>query len=199
MNEIKVFLFITFFIFSSLVGQTRSNLNIVDSLIGISVFQISNSIKDKNSEYQIKFNSPKDYNVLSNSIIEKFQSDGIKFTENDNEKDKIINYQIKNIKVEYPEMFRDGIFGEYLVNRKINVEGSYFITLMGNVGKVNKYEFNYSDSVALSNINSLQNIAYSFTSPEIPSEPFFSSLVEPTIAIGTAAIAVYLFFNIRSK
>ena len=61
------------------------------------------------------------------------------------------------------------------------------------------YKYNFSDTVALSNINNLQNIAYSFTSPEIPNEPFFSSLLEPTIAIGTAAVAVYLFFNIRSK
>jgi hypothetical protein len=199
MKKLYFYLFVKLIVYSSLIGQSKSNLDVVDSLIGLSVKSISNSISDNNSNFQIKFNLPKDYDVLSNSVIEKFQKNGINFIEQSNEKNDVINYQIENIKVEYPEMFRDGIFGEYLVNRKINLEGSYFINSLGNIGNVKQYKFNYSDTVAFNDINTLQNIAYSFTSPEIPSEPFFSSLVEPIIAIGTAAVAVYLFFNIRSK
>lgn len=194
----KSIIIITFLLNSFLSAQIKTNLEVVDSLLRVSVLEINSANPNKNINYEFKFNSPQDYNALSNSVIEKLQNVGFKLnaSENNNE---ILNYSIKNILVEYPEMFRDGIFGDYLVNRKIKLEGSFYFSSNENLGKVTNFDFNFSDTLALSELNSVQNIAYGFTSPEIPSEPFFSSLVEPTIAIGTAAVAVYLFFNVRSK
>jgi hypothetical protein len=40
---------------------------------------------------------------------------------------------------------------------------------------------------------------YNFTKGDVPPEPFFSSLLEPTVAIVTTALAVALFFAIRSN
>ncbi|MFZ1291882.1 MAG: hypothetical protein WAR79_17420 [Melioribacteraceae bacterium] len=180
-------------------AQIKTNLEIVDSLLGVSVSEINSLKIDKNLSFKFEFNSPQEYSAMSNSVIEKLQNVGFILNSEENSNSEILNYSIKNIFVEYPEMFRDGIFGEYLVNRKIKVEGSFYFSSNGILGKVEKFDYNFSDTLALSGLNSVQNIAYGFTSPEIPSEPFFSSLIEPTIAIGTAAVAVYLFFNVRSK
>ena len=194
LNIIILFLFI---VNSLYFAQKKSNLELVDSLIELSAVKIDSLVQNKNHEYKIQINCPSDYTALTNSIIEKMQKKGFKFSAEKQE--EILNYTIKNISVTYPEMFRDGIFGSYLVNRKINLEGSFFISTNGNLGKVNNFNYDVSDTLALDDINSVQNIAYGFTSPAIPNEPFFSSIIEPTIAIGTAAVAVYLFFNVRSK
>ncbi|MBK8945207.1 MAG: hypothetical protein IPM32_08040 [Ignavibacteriae bacterium] len=194
----KLTLIIVFAFNFVLVAQTKTNLEIVDSLIGVSISKINSTQIDKNQNFEFKFNSPQEFSALSNSVIEKMQNVGFKFNKDENNSE-VLNYSIKNILVEYPEMFRDGIFGEYLVNRKVELESSFYFSANGNLSKVENFVYNYSDTLAYEEINSVQNIAYGFTSPEIPSEPFFSSLVEPTIAIGTAAVAVYLFFNVRSK
>ncbi|MCB0750034.1 MAG: hypothetical protein KDC52_01025 [Ignavibacteriae bacterium] len=194
----KLFLLSIGLLVSSVSAQTKTNLEVVDSLIGLSINKISNSVLDKSNEFALNFNSPEDYKIFNNSIVDKLQKSGFNLSEEKN-RSEILNYSIENIAVDYSDMFRDGIFGEYLIQRNINLNGSYFVISSGNLGNVNNYEYTFKDTVALNAVNSLQNIAYSFTSPEIPDEPFFSSLVEPTIAVGTAAIAVYLFFNIRSK
>lgn len=195
----KLTIIIIFCLNFVLYAQIKTNLEIVDSLIGLSVSEINSSEPNKNLMFEFKFNSPQEYSTMSNSVIEKLQKTDFKLNSEEKNNSEILNYSIKNIFVEYPEMFRDGIFGEYLVKRKIKLDGSFYFSSNGNLGKVTNFEFNFSDTLAYEEINSIQNIAYGFTSPEIPSEPFFSSLVEPTIAIGTAAIAVYLFFNVRSK
>jgi len=48
-------------------------------------------------------------------------------------------------------------------------------------------------------VKSLENPNHPFTKGNIPAEPFFESIPEPVLAIGTAATAVILFFILRSK
>lgn len=198
MPFLKTIILLFIIVNSVFLAQKKTNLEIVDSLLGLSVSQISNTFQNKEQNYKFQFNSPEDYIALSNSILEKLQKNGFKFS-TEVEQSEILNYSIKNISVGYPEMFRDGIFGNYLVNRKIYFEGSFYLSANGKLGEVENFVYDVSDTLALDDINSVQNIAYGFTSPEIPNEPFFSSIIEPAIAIGTAAVAVYLFFNVRSK
>jgi hypothetical protein len=198
MPFLKTIILLFIIVNSVFLAQKKTNLEIVDSLLGLSVSQISNTFQNKEQNYKFQFNSPEDYTALSNSILEKLQKNGFKFS-TEVEQSEILNYSIKNISVGYPEMFRDGIFGNYLVNRKIYLEGSFYLSANGKLGEVENFVYDVSDTLALDDINSVQNIAYGFTSPEIPNEPFFSSIIEPAIAVGTAAVAVYLFFNVRSK
>lgn len=198
MPFLKTIILLFIIVNSVFLAQKKTNLEIVDSLLGLSVSQISNTFQNKEQNYKFQFNSPEDYIALSNSILEKLQKNGFKFS-TEVEQSEILNYSIKNISVGYPEMFRDGIFGNYLVNRKIYLEGSFYLSANGKLGEVENFVYNVSDTLALDDINSVQNIAYGFTSPEIPNEPFLSSIIEPAIAVGTAAVAVYLFFNVRSK
>jgi len=62
-----------------------------------------------------------------------------------------------------------------------------------------KFEFTKIDTVKVEDINSLENPAFPFTQASVPPEPFLSGIAEPIIAIGTAALAVVLFFTIRSE
>ncbi len=181
------------------LAQTKTNLEIVDSLVSVSVNDLIDSLQLENKQFIFQFNSPDDYKVFSNSVIKQLQDKGIVLLESTDSLKNILNYSIKNIHIEYGEVFRDGMFGEYLVERNVNINGSYFIQNLNYFNNIKNFGYSNKDIVVLSEINNLQNIAYSFTSPELPEEPFFSSMLEPTLAVGTAAIAVYLFFNIRSK
>ena len=59
--------------------------------------------------------------------------------------------------------------------------------------------YDKSDTVLFDEIKSLSNSSLPFTKGEAPAEPFFASLWEPVIAVGTAIVTIFLFFTIRSK
>jgi len=153
---------------------------------------------DFNKDFNIVFTGPDDYSVLRERAVNHFLANGANIVVNNSIPNKIYyNLELANIK--YNEVFKDGLFGIYLVEREANVKGMFNSSKDGKLIKGSEFEFNAVDTVFYSNISNLENIAYSFTQAELPDEPFFSSTFEPVIAIGTAAVAVYLFFNIRSK
>jgi hypothetical protein len=97
----------------------------------------------------------------------------------------------------YGEIYRDGVLGDYYIPRTIIFSGDYNIT--GNTVLTHSFNFAYHDTVNVDSVTSLENAAYPFTRGKLPAEPFFSGILEPVIAVGTAALAVILFFTIRSK
>jgi len=174
-------------------AQSKSNFEIVDSLIKDSVDDIV-KILDKKDKYYVNFTAPNEYSTLKMNIIESLQRNNLVIS--DNELNPKINYKLEQITLHYSDVFRDGLFGSFLVNRYVKLMG---ISKIGDEGKTNRFEYSISDTVLYSDISQLENIAYSFTSSEIPDEPFFSSAFEPAIVLGSTAIAVYLFFNIRGE
>lgn len=195
-NYLPIFLIITTVIYS----QSKSNFEVVESLVSNSISKINFNTNNVNDEgLSFKFNSPNDYEILKSSIIRDLQKMGIKVKEDSSNSGDKLNYNLVEIKVNYPEMFRDGLFGEYLVTRNVSLDGSYFFSIGKRINDVINFKYTAQDTIPYSDITNVENIAYSFTTAEIPEEPFISSSLEPILAVGTAAIAVYLFFNVRSK
>lgn len=188
-------------IFSSFsYSQVKTNLEVVESLVSQSVNEIDKDLQTANSSLvAFKFNSAMDYDVLKNVVINYLQEKKYTITEITDSTKIEIDYNILEVKVEYPAIFRDGLFGDYLLSRNIFLKGSYSLNKNSVFGKIKNFSFNKADTIAYNDINDVENIAYTFTSSEVPEEPFFSSALEPVLAIGTAAAVVYLFFNIRSK
>jgi galactose-1-phosphate uridylyltransferase len=178
-------------------AQSRTNFEIVDSLIHISVNEISKNLRNDGT-YNLIFNSSEDYSILKPKVMSYLQQYEVELKEND--KGLVdINYNMNEASISYSEIFKDGLFGNYLVKRRAEIVGSYFTTYENSINRSIDFNYNLEDSVLYSEISRIENIAYSFTTSEVPEEPFFSSTLEPVIAIGTAAVAAYLFFNIRSK
>lgn len=178
-------------------AQIQTNFERIDSLISISAVDLSEELEREN-EYFIDFVSSADYRVLEAKLISHLQKNGLNLKV-ENEANPKIKFNFDEARIKYGEVYRDGLFGTYLVERKAEISGSYFVSKNGNIGNSKNFNYSLNDSVAYSDISNLENIGYSFTTAEIPDEPFFSSTLEPVIAIGSAAVAVYLFFNIRSK
>jgi hypothetical protein len=168
-------------------------------MVDSSVVQINSEI-ESGKDCKLIFNTGDAYSVFQNSIVNNFQKLGRKIiTGNDAQsKPEIINYAITNASVKYDDdMFRDGFLGEFKIQRKIKFEGNYSVA--GNSVKADTFNFTNIDTVAVDKVSTLENIAFPFTLGELPPEPFFPSLLEPIVAIGSAAVAVILFFTVRSK
>lgn len=191
--------FLILFSFAQLgFSQNKTNLEIFYSLTD-SIAEKINSIVAKNpKELKAKFNLGESYHIFSNQIISSLQKIGYTIhLENYTSSIPLINIVVDQTKVEYGEIFRDGMFGELLLERKIFIGGNF--SLAGSNVNYFPFAFSSADTISVGEISSLENESFPFTKGDIPAEPFLSSLTEPVIVITTAAVSIILFFTIRSK
>ncbi len=175
-------------------AQQKSNLSVINELVDSSVAKavtfIPDSIKDINLE---QMSGP--FAVFNSEIISGLSKRGYHLVSGENSFS--MQVIIKDAVTSYGEIYRDGFLGDYYVPRKLTLSGNY--NFSGK--KIFTEEFNYAlqDTVKTDSISSLENSGYPFTQGKLRAEPFFSGILEPVIAVGTAALAVILFFTIRSK
>lgn len=183
-----LFLFLTL----SVNGQTKTNLELFFQLADSSANELADVIgNDKN--VQIDFVLGKDYQVFQNSILSRFQNKEIY-----KESGKIqVQFVLTEVKVEYDEPERKGLFGSFFVKRNMKFSGNY--SIISESTMVKDFSYTINDDIPYENIETVENSSFPFTKGKIPAEPFFSSLLEPAIALGSAAAAVYIFFSARSK
>jgi len=183
---------VVFLINLSAISQTKTNIDVYYSLVD-SVAQLILSRLPEN-QIEIKLNSPlNDYLILTNRLKSSLTQKGITQSlsaplQADVDFDKS--------SVRYSDMHRSSFLGSMKVVRKVELGGNLSIA-----GKIvpTKFLFISIDSILVDDVKNIENSVYLFTVSDLPAEPFFSSLLEPAVAIGTAAIAIYLFFSVRSK
>lgn len=197
-NKYLFLILINLVIYQSLVQGQKTNFELADSLIYLSAKAISENVTT-DGKYTLNFNTSESYSVLKSKVISYLQKFDVEMKETLDEEAEIINYNLDELRVNYSDSFRDGFLGEYVVTRTAELNGSYNVSNSNEIGEAKKFYFNISDSLVYSDVSKVENLAYTFTTAELPEEPFFSSTLEPILAVGTAAVAVYLFFNIRSK
>jgi hypothetical protein len=196
--NIKNFFLIFFLVSTCVLSQTQDNLEIFYSLVDSSGESLIKNLPESNKDINLDMHLGESYSLFENHLMEVFDKAGFKINLKDTARQKIyVNYVLDKAKVNYGEMFRSGFFGSYLLPRKLEISGNYSIKNNSFVYK--EFHYSYFDTVKVDNVKTLENSSYSFTQGNVPPEPFFSSLFEPLIAVGTAAIAVFLFFTIRSK
>jgi len=195
----KYFILIFIISFYTIINaQQKTNLDLFNSLIDSSVVKILKQKELFGNIIVFKFSQDVAYPTFRNRILAHMGNEfSVVSDQVSNESIPVINYSIENASVSYGKMFRDGFWGDYLVPREIKLKGLYSIVNE----KVNVFDFNYLsiDTVSADNLDTIENKSLPFTEGEHPSEPLFSSLFEPLIAVGSAALVVILFFTIRSK
>ncbi len=175
-------------------AQQRTNLNVFNGLVDSSVAKtasfIPDSIKDINFE---QMSGP--FAVFNSEIISGLSKRGYNLVSDDNSfKLELI---IKDAVTSYGEIYRDGFLGDYYVPRKLTLSGN--CNFSGKKIFTEQFNYAFQDTVKADSVSSLENSGYPFTQGKLRAEPFFSGILEPVIAVGTAALAVILFFTIRSK
>jgi hypothetical protein len=183
----------------NLYPQSSTNLEQFYSLTDSVAEQVNNELPDEQDKIQLSQNLGEQYSLFSNHIKTAFIKNGKEVFDFPQEEMNTphVNIVIEGAGVEYGEMFRDGWFGAHYVQRYCALYGNYLQTF--SVEGKKKFEFSIIDTVKVEDIKFLENESFAFTKGKIPPEPFLSGIVEPLIAIGTAAAVVILFFSVRSK
>ena len=180
-----------------LYSQTISNINKFYSLVD----SASNLLlKDLGSINKIKLelNLGTDYSLFANQIRGKFLRNGKEIVNDNYSGENIVNvnFVIDNSNVIYSDPERDGIFGDFFTERTIGLSVNYLISSNQSLKSFNLIN---KDTINVKDVENVENRSYPFTQGELPPEPFFSSLLEPIVAIGAAAVIIILFFSVRSK
>lgn len=196
------FLFLIFFILISgnnfTKGQTISNLDIFYILTDSVATEIVTAIGSE-KELLLTINYPVDYSLLRNRII-------LSLNQNDYKVNEITGSNINNISVfidsafvNYYDLSRNGLFGSYHISRKVILSGNYQHLIDNELKREGEFSYSFNDRIPFESVQNVEFYSIPYTQGEKPAEPFLASIIEPVIAIGTAAAAIILFFTIRSK
>lgn len=190
-----LFLILCFGIVSK--AQTKSNLELVDSLISASVNELENSI-NKNEKVFLEVVSPLSFEVLKGKIYNSFSK---KFHLLNTKQDSVqfVNFYLLKVKTSYGEPRKESIFGNFLVERKIEIYSNVVVKNSSNQIKTLEINKSSVDIVYLDEINMLEDKSLPFTQSEIPNIPLLSNLLEPIIVVGTLIVSTVLLFVVRSK
>ena len=189
---------LTFIISGVIHSQTKTNAEKYYSLIEKSVSAVIGGKVQKESKVFIEPVMPERFQLLKNSLIEKTAKAALVNPQKENS-DYIFTYTVEDAKVIYGETFTKSFLGRNYVEREVSLKGFAGIHKPTENVTAGRFDYSEKDTVEYRSLKELGNSAYPFTNPEIPSEPFFSSVWEPVIAIGVAITTVYLLFTVRSK
>ena len=190
-----IFIFLLFQ--STIFSQTISNLDRFYTLIDSASNNLLKDLGDA-KKVNLELNFGTDYSVFANQVRGKLLRNGIQLV-GDNSDDKNfvrVNFVVDNSFVGYSDPEKDGIFGDFFTERTVELSGNYFIS---NNPQVKEFKLTAKDTINVEDVEKVENRSYPFTQGDLPQEPFFSSLLEPIVAIGAAAVIVILFFTVRSK
>jgi hypothetical protein len=195
-KSLRFLLFI--FLFQSLgYSQTISNLDVFYNMVDTATTFLIRDLGDT-KKINLELNFGTDFTVFANKVRGALLKSGVQLI-GDNSGDVNVvrvNFVIDNAAVEYSEPEKGGLFGSFLTKRKVELSGNYFIS---GKSQINDFKLVDTDTVDVDEVDNLENRAFPFTQGDLPAEPFFSSILEPVVAIGAAAVAVILFFSVRSK
>lgn len=186
--------------------KTTGNLEKLYMLVDSSAARILSVIRDNSNtpEASLLNISRGDYLIFTNRLVKDLSDKGvalkIQSAENSTDSSRVrILYAVDHAGVKYADTFRDGWFGALKVKRLSELGGSITVTDNARVRYSDRFYYSIADTVLYENLAELESRQYGFTQSAYPPEPVFENLIEPVIAVGAAAAAVYLFFAIRSK
>jgi len=195
----KKIIFILVLLFSSgIFGQDKSNLETINGLIDSSVVEIINSAGELSKSFALVNNSPLEFATLNHHVKTAIVKAGVNVQVGETSIDKI-NYSLTQVNVNYSSLFRDGIFGDYLLERNTVVSGEFSIQNSKNVSFANTFNYTLTDTIQYSNLGLVENNSLPFTKGNVPSAPLFPSILEPIIAVTSVAVTIILFFSVRSN
>ena len=190
-------LFYLLFISTSIFAQSRTNLEMFNSLVDSSVLSISFQISDSNFEYHVEYKTIAEYSALNNRVENSLVRNEIKVSLDNST--NLLSYKISQATVDYSDLFKDGLLGEYLLERKFVLSGEYTIENSSSVSSADIFYYTVTDTIPHEDLNFVENNSLPFTKGTVPSEPFFPSMLEPIVAITAVVVTVVLFFTVRSN
>jgi hypothetical protein len=180
-------------------AQVKTNFEIITILIDETINNASAGLPHNTNELTLNYYSTDNFGVLRSKVVSSLQDKKIALAGESANEGVLLEFTVIDAGIKYTDSFRDGLFGNYLVERAAEVKGSYQISNNGVISELKEFETTRLDTLDYDSIEIIENRSIPFTQGEPPGEPFFSSLLEPAIALGAAVVTVYLFFTVRSN
>lgn len=182
--------FFTLFMAGHLFAQAKQNIDMFYSLC--------DSLASNYTAASYNLYLPGDFVVFKSRLESRLNKNAARLP-HDTGASGPLSITVDDARTEYTESYRDGFFGEYKVVRKISLSGNVLRSAGTAADETRHFSFSVQDTISYDYIKKAENPSLPLTKAALPAEPFFSSLVEPVIAVASAATAVILFFTIRSK
>ncbi|MDA3861677.1 MAG: hypothetical protein PF445_10655 [Melioribacteraceae bacterium] len=196
--NIKIITLFFLFIGSLVFAQSKTNLEMIYGLIDSSAGVISNNINNHNLEFNTDVNSPNEYSQINQRILTSLVRNKVKLNLDSLAMNKI-NYSLSQVTVNYSDLFRDGLFGDYLLERNFILSGDFSIQNSSKISSADIFNYTITDTIPYSNFSFVENNSLPFTKGNIPEAPFLPSILEPVVAITAVVVTVILFFSVRSR
>jgi hypothetical protein len=201
-------LFIVFFTAGNIYAQRDgypvpiTNIEIINSLLDSSLYKFDDCFTMLNKEnfYSIsagRSNDAADY--LIRYLKQKYPL--IKFISSDSSvKENVIKFKLNNINIS-TEYVPGGDFQVLKKNMTRNIKTGFKSDFERNDSLIYSWSFlkSYSDEFDFSYKNYVESGNYSFVKGNLPDESFWDKFLVPVAAIAVSAVAIILFFVIRSK
>ncbi len=196
-NKFLLPLILFLLVVSDARSQTRTNLEVIRSLIEKSVVhcgQLSKEIKPAS----VSVITSQPLEIFKPEILENFSRSGRVYSAEAKSSD-LITYTLISARVEYADSFSDGFFGDMLVERNVNISGVVEIKDPEKALKPFEFTESLKDTVKLEEIPKIEDKSIPFTQAAVPSQSLLSTFWEPILVIGTLIATVILLFTVRSK
>ncbi len=191
---IAVFLFFLGMI--NVFPQSTTNMEQINILLDRICKDIN---KNSGTEINFRYDSPPNMGFFQNRLEVLLTEKGNKIIDSSFANTYHVFLTIENAGVKYNNIFKTGLFGDYVVEREIYLTGSCNIKNNGKIIFSETTNKTVVDSVNYDDINKIENYSLPFTRGILPAEPLAPSLLEPIIAITSAVVTTILFFVVRSK
>ncbi len=180
-------------------GRVRTNYEILDSLSKLAAAALCNALSEfGESKYIIKLPANSASQLIEQNTVVNCKPDSILFLSSSDSTDiPVVEILINKFGVKYsnhPEI-------EYLLEREAFCEISFMIKKNNQeIRSGRTIKFMFGDTIDRGSIRLIENSGYDFAKATVPEPPdsFIKQIAEPLIIIGSAAIAVFLFFTVRS-
>lgn len=197
MSRTKFITILSFFAaLNFIAAQPKSNLDLIYELIENNVQKLVSELPHEIEPLQFEYSSPPEYQSFENRFIYHLNEMGYLSELKDTPE---LKYSLDQIGVLYSEPFRDGLLGDYKIERRVFLNGTFTLGTGNRVIKTNIVESTYRDTVFYSEIDAIESRNLTVTQGTKPPEPLFESLLEPVIAVGAVVVSIILLFTVRSK
>lgn len=198
----KIYLVIALLILTPIIkpnfAQSKTNLDIIDELIGKAILKVDSSLLEEKT-INLKISIPPRFEILRSSIINNFIKKNFRVTEQSELKGSALDFYLPQIEVEYKETRKEGLLEDFILDRNIKIKGNFIITSKKGETSSIEFEESYIDSINVDSIASVEDESLPFTRAEIQKPSFFSNLFEPIVVISSLIVTVVLLFTVRGK
>lgn len=193
MKKLLSYIFLIVLFSAFLHAQPEKNLDIF-FLLADRVY--SDLKQDMPAIVKVEQENPENYRIISNRFLFDISKDGKQVSDSS---ENIFQLLIQKAEVSYEYTDGINIIGGYDLERKVLLEGNYMIRENGKITSLDEFSKTYTDTVGYEMVETLETSGLAFTHSEMPSGSFFSSLLEPVIAVAAIVTTIYLLFTVRSN